>query len=71
MRACWLTIAGLICLPLAGQTRVDPKILSIHPFTGQRGSTFIATVRGSGLTGTTALRIEKGPLEVVIQGIRP
>jgi len=71
MRACWLTIAGLICLPLAGQTRVDPKILSIHPFTGQRGSTFMATVRGSGLTGTTALRIEKGPLEVVIQGIRP
>ncbi|MEP7361766.1 MAG: DVUA0089 family protein [Acidobacteriota bacterium] len=71
MRIRWLMIAGLTCLSAAGQSRVDPKLLSIHPFTGKRGSTFVATVRGSGLSGAQSVRVENSPLEIVIQGTQP
>ncbi len=34
--------------------RVDPVITSIHPFTGQRGTTFLVKVRGRGLADARA-----------------
>ena len=71
MRIRSLMIAGLFCMCAAAQPRVDPKLLSIHPFTGKPGSTFVATVRGSGLSGAQSVRLEKGSLEIAINGTQP
>ena len=51
------------------RTMVDPKMTSIYPFSGARGNTFTATVRGSGLAGTTAAILEDAPLKVVLENV--
>jgi hypothetical protein len=43
----------------------------MHPFTGQRGTTFTATVRGSGLAGATAAALEDGPFRITVEGVEP
>ncbi|MBI3694949.1 MAG: hypothetical protein HY238_08940 [Acidobacteria bacterium] len=42
--------------------------MSVHPFTGQRGATFVATVRGNGLREATSVFLEHAPLTVAIEG---
>src|ERR1700712_3616165 len=71
MRALWVVVAIVSSLPAGAQTREDPRVISIHPFTGQRGTTFVATVRGSGLTGAKAVSIGKAPFTIIVEGITP
>src|SRR5688500_15703755 len=54
MRALGFVLGVALWLPVHAQTRVDPKAISIYPFTGQRGTTFLATVRGNGLQGASS-----------------
>src|SRR5438067_3576758 len=69
MRAVWALIAIVVSLPAGAQSREDPRAFSIHPFTGQRGTTFIATVRGSGLAGASAASIGKAPFTVTVESV--
>jgi hypothetical protein len=69
MRARLTLIAVLTTLCAGAQPRTDPRAISIHPFIGERGATFIAAVRGSGLAGTTAVSIGKAPFTVAVEGI--
>src|SRR5262249_55078136 len=69
MRACWAAVGVVFLLASNAQSRQDPKALSIHPFTGQRGSSFVATVRGSGLEGASAASIGNAPFTLAVEGI--
>src|SRR5690349_14638953 len=69
MRACRVIIAVLALLPAGAESRADPKAVSIHPFTGQRGTTFSVTVRGSGLAGATAVSIGKAPFKASVEAV--
>jgi hypothetical protein len=69
MRVLWPVLAIVVSLSAGAQPRPDPRAISIHPFTGQRGGTFIATVRGSGLAGATAASIGKAPFTVTVDGV--
>jgi hypothetical protein len=70
MRALCAVVGIVFSLPAANaQSRPDPRAISIHPFTGQRGTTFIATVRGSGLTGASAASIGKAPFTVTVESV--
>lgn len=68
MRAIWAILAGLAVLPISAESRVEPKASSIHPFIGQQGTTFLVTVRGSGLAGTTGVSLGKAPFTVAVEG---
>jgi hypothetical protein len=68
MRVCCLVIAGLLSSLAHAQTRPDPKATSLHPFVGQRGTTFTVTVRGAGLAGVTGASIGKAPLSIAVEG---
>src|SRR4051812_33527549 len=63
-----VVIAMLFCLAAGAQPREDPRLVSIHPFTGQRGATFIATVRGSGLAAASGASIGRAPFTVTVEG---
>jgi hypothetical protein len=71
MSASRLTIlfvaAFLSAAPKAPDSPGDPKLISIHPFTGQQGSTFVATVRGSGLRDATTVFVENAPFTAVVE----
>ena len=69
MRALWVLVAVVLGVPVAAQTREDPRAISIHPFTGQRGATFTATVRGSGLAGATAAVVGLAPFTLTVEGV--
>jgi hypothetical protein len=71
MRVLSPALAILVCLPAALQSAADPKATSIHPFTGQRGSAFIATVRGTGLAGVRAVELDGAPLSVTVERVEP
>jgi hypothetical protein len=43
--------------------------VSAHPFAGQRGTTFVTTVRGNGLRGATSAFAPGAPLTAVIDGV--
>ncbi len=45
----------------------EPKLSSIYPFTGQRGTTFTAVVRGTGLRNATSVFVNNAPLQVTIE----
>jgi len=64
MRPCLLllSMAGLVAAQNA-----PPNAVSIHPFTGQRGASFAAVVRGSGLRAATSVFVEDAPLTITIQ----
>ncbi len=77
MRSNWLTIwvAGLAAagaMPLGAQRPAaaprEPNALSVDPFTGQRGSSFVATVRGSALREARSVYLEEAPLDITIEG---
>lgn len=69
MRVLLPALAAVVCLPAALRSAVDPKATSIHPFAGQRGSAFIATVRGTGLAGATAVALDGAPFQAAVEGI--
>ena len=69
MRVLVPALALLPCFTAVAQTRVDPKLTSIYPFSGPRGSTFTATVRGSGLAAATSAIVENAPLNVVVEKV--
>lgn len=69
MRVLVPALASLLCTAAAAQTRVDPTIRSIYPFTGQRGAAFTTTIRGTGLAGATAAITENAPFRVVVQNV--
>src|SRR5579872_7195753 len=68
MRALWAVVGAVLSVAAGAQPRGDPRAISIHPFTGQRGTTFIATVRGSGLKGASAASIGKAPFTIAVEG---
>ncbi len=67
MHVFWAALT-LTSLAMA-QTRVDPRVLSMHPFTGQRGTTLHAKVRGKGLTGASGVMTGGAPFQVIVEGI--
>src|SRR5581483_6952409 len=68
MRALPLVLGALACLPAGAQQRGDPKAVSIHPFTGQRGTVFTATVRGTGLAGASVVTTGNAPFTITVEG---
>src|SRR5438105_1655246 len=71
MRRLWVVAALTLAIPAGAQPREEPRAISIHPFVGQRGTTFSATLRGSGLTGASAASLGNAPLTVVVEGVAP
>ncbi|MCU1273062.1 MAG: hypothetical protein JWO48_493, partial [Bryobacterales bacterium] len=79
MSAGWLVIlaavlsgsASALAAPKAVDAPGDPKLISVHPFTGQRGGALTVTVRGNGLRGATAVVLENAPFTAVIEGAEP
>ena len=69
MRALWVAVGVVWSVAAGAQPREEPRAISIHPFTGQRGTTFIATVRGSGLTGAKAASIGNAPFRIAVEAI--
>src|SRR5262245_8103391 len=69
MHVFWASLA-LSSLAIA-QSRVDPRILSIYPFTGQRGSTVEAKVRGNALMGASGVAIGNAPFKITVEGVEP
>jgi hypothetical protein len=69
MRVLVLALAVLLAITAAAQTRVDPKISSMYPFSGQRGTTFTATVRGTGLAGASAAIAEDAPFTLLVEKV--
>src|SRR5262245_27409223 len=67
MRVVWPMLA-MACVASA-QSRTDPRASSIECFTGQRGTTFVATVRGTGLTGATAVSVGNAPFSATVTGV--
>ena len=45
----------------------EPKLSSVYPFTGQRGTTFTAVVRGTALRDATSVFVKNAPLLVAIE----
>src|SRR5881396_4254233 len=60
--------ASALAPPKAPDPPGEPKLVSIHPFTGQHGAAFDATVRGTGLREATAVVLEDAPFTAVIEG---
>ena len=66
--AIFVVAALLSAAPKAPDSPGDPKLISIHPFTGQQGSSFVATVRGSGLRDATTVFVENAPFTAIVEG---
>jgi len=71
MRPLWVVVAFAFSVVAVAQPREDPRAISICPFVGQRGMAFSATLRGSGLTGATAVSLGNGPFIVAVEGVEP
>lgn len=71
MRVLWPLLAYGVCLSAATPSRVDPKIISIYPFTGQKGTTLVAVARGVGLQGASAVHVETAGLSVKVERVEP
>ena len=71
MRPLWVVAALTLCIPAGAQPREDPRAISIHPFIGQRGTTFSATLRGTGLAGASAASLGNAPFTVAVEGVEP
>jgi hypothetical protein len=69
MRVLWPVLAIFAVLQASAQPRTDPRATSIHPFTGQRGTTFFATVRGNGLGGASTASTGNAPFSVTVEGV--
>ena len=46
----------------------DPKLVSVFPFTGSPGTSFIATVRGNAILDASAVFLNNGSLKAVVEG---
>ena len=57
-----------LAAPKAQDAPGEPKLISVHPFTGQRGATFVATVRGNSLHESTSVFVDNAPFTAVIEG---
>jgi hypothetical protein len=57
----------LLAIGGASAPRVDPRAVSVHPFVGQRGTTFTAVVRGNGLRGATSVFLQDTSLAIAIE----
>ncbi|MEO8129350.1 MAG: DVUA0089 family protein, partial [Bryobacteraceae bacterium] len=55
--------------PKTAETPSEPKLTSAYPFTGQRGTTFTAIIRGTGLRGATTVFSKTAPFTTAIEGI--
>src|SRR5258708_2705902 len=62
MSPSWLVIAAALtgsasalAAPKAPAPPGDPKLVSMHPFTGHRGAESVVTVRGTGLREATTV----------------
>ena len=71
MRPLWVAFGLALSISAGGQPREDPRAISVHPFLGQRGATFSATLRGTGLAGASAASLEKAPFTFVVEGVEP
>jgi hypothetical protein len=60
-----------VCAFAGGLTAADPRAVSMHPFTGQRGGVFHATVRGSNLKDTRAVFVEDASLRIAVESSGP
>jgi hypothetical protein len=69
MRVFAPAFALLVCLPAAAQSRVDPRIVAMHPFTGQQGTTFTVQLRGIGLAGAASAVVGGAPFQVTVDGV--
>ncbi len=69
--AIFVVAALLSAAPKTPDSPGDPKLVSIHPFTGQRGAAFVATVRGSGVREATAVFVENAPFTAIVEGGEP
>ena len=56
----------LVCTFAAGLSGADPRAISMHPFTGQRGLAFTATVRGNNIKDAKAAFPEQPNLRLSI-----
>ena len=56
----------LVCTFAAGLSAADPRAISMHPFTGQRGLAFTATVRGNNIKDANAAFPEQPNLRLSI-----
>ncbi|MFN0106114.1 MAG: hypothetical protein ACKV2U_28995 [Bryobacteraceae bacterium] len=50
-----------------GLSGADPRAVSLHPFTGQRGTVFHATVRGANLKETRSVFVEEGGPQMAVE----
>jgi len=57
-----------VCTFAIGLTAADPRAVSMHPFTGQRGSAFHTTVRGANLKEAKAVFAEEPGLRMMVEG---
>ena len=65
---CVLTIAvPATAARRASSTPGDPTLKSVFPFTGQIGTTFLATARGTNLTKPTAVCVDGGAFTATIE----
>src|SRR5262249_25655973 len=71
MRPLWAVAALTLSVSAGAQPREEPPALSIHPFVGQGGTTFVATVRGSGLAGAAAVSLGSAPFLAVVESVEP
>lgn len=71
MRVFPFLAALTLSLSAGAQPREDPRAISFYPFIGQRGTTFVATLRGTGLTGARAASLGTAPVAIAIEGIEP
>ncbi|MBV6431090.1 MAG: hypothetical protein IANPNBLG_01212 [Bryobacteraceae bacterium] len=74
MLGLWVILALCGCCAAAvnkPDPRPDPKAISVHPFTVQRGTAKTVIVRGSGLQGTNGVFAGAAPFHIVIEGVEP
>jgi hypothetical protein len=75
IRRAFLPLVGLLAggamvlAAEAAKARVEPQASSVHPFTGNAGSIFVATVRGSGLGGVTSVFFDGAPIAATVEGL--
>jgi hypothetical protein len=67
----WTAVATTVALgaPKSVPAPGEPAALSVYPFTGRRGATFTATVRGNGLREAISVFVEQAPFTLALEGI--
>ncbi len=63
-----LFVAAGVLAASASEPAREPKAISVHPFGGQPGAKFMATVRGNSLLDATSAFLEEAPIAITIEG---